>query len=99
MTPTTDLESPDEYTLPTAEALLAGTLALMTGCVQGADEHRGLMSAKIASNLAQLSEHTALSCEMRRMLARLQTRWQTSGGGWSASGAALAWVSGSGTLQ
>jgi hypothetical protein len=99
MTPTIDLEKHEEYTLPTAEALLAGTLALMTGCAQGADEHRGVMSAKIASNLAQLSEHAALSSEMRRMLARLQTRWQTPGGGWPASDAALAWVPGPGTVQ
>lgn len=85
--------------MPTAEALLAGTLVLMTGCVQSADERRGLMSAKIAQNLAQLSEHAALSSEMRRMLARLQTKWQAPAGGWPASGAALAWIHGPGTLQ
>ena len=99
MTPTIDLEKHEEYTLPTAEALLAGTLALMTGCAQGTDGQRGLMSAKIAHNLAQLSEHAALSSEMRRVLARLQTRWQTPRGGRPASEATLARVPGPGTLQ
>ena len=42
----------EEYSLPCAEALLAGTLALMTGYVQACcDSHRDAMGRKIAANL------------------------------------------------
>ncbi len=68
----------EEYTLPGVEALLAGTLALMTGYAQSAREcpHRSLMARKLVSNLLYLSAHPQLSTPMQTMLANLRTRWQ-----------------------
>lgn len=68
----------EEYTLPSVEALLAGTLALMTGYAQSAREcpHRPLMARKLVSNLFYLSAHPQLSPPMQVMLANLRTRWQ-----------------------
>ncbi|WP_372658508.1 hypothetical protein [Hydrogenophaga sp.] len=68
----------EEYVLPSVEALLAGTLALMTGCAQasGPATHRALMAGKVVSNLSDLSEHPDLSPPMRRMLGNLCGRWQ-----------------------
>lgn len=73
-TETTD----EEYTMPSVEALLAGTLALMTGYAQSAREcpHRPLMAGKLVSNLLYLSAHPQLSPPMQTMLANLRTRWQ-----------------------
>lgn len=67
----------EEYTLPSTEALLAGTLALMTGCAQhaGPVRQRELMAGKVVSNLTQLSNHPELSAPMRSMLSRLSARW------------------------
>jgi hypothetical protein len=68
----------EEYTLPAVEALMAGTLALLTGYAQSAPEcaHRPLMAAKLVSNLFFLSGHPDLSNPMRTMVANLRTRWQ-----------------------
>lgn len=68
----------EEYTLPSVEALLAGTLALMTGYAQSAREcpHRPLMARKLVSNLLYLSAHPQLSPPMQTMLSNLRTRWQ-----------------------
>lgn len=74
----TDIEmsGEEEYHLPCAEALLAGTLALMTGHAQACcDNHRQLMNAKIVANLSQLSEHPILSPQLRTALWNLRTRW------------------------
>ena len=67
----------EEYTLPSTEALLAGTLALMTGCAQhaGPVRQRELMAGKVVSNLTQLSQHPSLSAPMRSMLSKLSARW------------------------
>ena len=69
--------SDEEYTLPPTEALLAGTLALMTGCAQhtGPVRQRELMVGKVVSNLTELSLHPALSAPMRLLLGRLSARW------------------------
>jgi hypothetical protein len=68
----------EEYTMPSVEALLAGTLALMTGYAQSAREcpHRPLMAGKLVSNLLCLSVHPQLSPPMQTMLSNLRTRWQ-----------------------
>lgn len=68
----------EEYTLPSVEALLAGTLALMTGYAQSAREcpHRPLMARKLVSNLFFLSGHPQLSVPMQTMVSNLRTRWQ-----------------------
>ena len=66
-----------EYTLPCVEALLAGTLALMTGHAQSDDAvHRRLMAKKIASNLFFLNQHPGLTEAFRTVLNRLQKSWQ-----------------------
>jgi hypothetical protein len=65
-----------------AEALLAGTVALMTAwahpCPCAADEalkHRWLIARKLASNLGFLSRHPALSPPLRRVMAQAQAAW------------------------
>ena len=75
----TDIEmtGEEEYLLPCAEALLAGTLALMTGHAQACcDNHRQLMNAKIFANLSQLGEHPILSPQFRAALRNLRTHWE-----------------------
>ena len=70
----------EEYTMPSAEALLAGTLALMTGHVQASCcAHRELMAAKIVSNLSALAEAPVLSPAFKAMLQNLRLRWQNQG--------------------
>ncbi|MGE0349014.1 hypothetical protein [Hydrogenophaga sp.] len=68
----------EEYTMPCVEALLAGTLALMTGYAQSACDcpHRAAMARKLVCNLYHLSEHPQLSSPMRTMVGNLRTRWQ-----------------------
>lgn len=67
----------EEYHLPCAEALLAGTLALMTGHAQACrDNHRQLMNAKIVANLSQLGEHPILSPQFRAALWNLRGHWE-----------------------
>jgi hypothetical protein len=70
----------EEHELPSIEAVLAGTLALMTGYCQALQaelnpEHRLLMGAKIGNNLALLTEHPLLSSGFRRVLMGLQQHW------------------------
>lgn len=68
----------EEYALPSVEALLAGTLALMTGVAQAAPgcANLGPMAAKIVANLSALADQPKLSDPMRQMLARLVVHWQ-----------------------
>lgn len=70
--------SDEEYVLPSVDALMAGTLALMTGYAQAAegDPNRSMLARKLVSNLFFLSEHPQVSPHMRCMLANLRTRWQ-----------------------
>lgn len=67
----------EEYTMPRTEALLAATLALMTGLVQsdtGID--REAMSHKICANLSALSGDPLLSPGFQSLLWVLCSRWQ-----------------------
>lgn len=71
----------EEHELPSVEAVLAGTLALMTGYSQSlqADlppQNRLPMSRKIGENLALLADHPALTETFQRVLLGLQARWQ-----------------------
>jgi len=71
----------EEHDLPSVEAVLAGTLALMTGYAQAlqADLHpeqRLLMGAKIGRNLELLSRHLGVSEPFQRIALGLRTRWQ-----------------------
>ena len=75
----------EEHELPTVEAVLAGTLALMTGYSQALlaelhPEHRVLMGRKIGNNLALLAEHPLLSTPFQTMLGGLQRRWAQMAG-------------------
>ena len=68
----------EEYTLPTVEALMAGTLALLTGYAQSepGSAQRPPMAIKLVSNLRALALHPDLSDPMRAMLGNLRIRWQ-----------------------
>ncbi len=71
----------EEHELPASEAVIAATLALMTGYSQAlqADLHpqqRLLMGAKIGRNLELLAGHPALSEGFQRIALGLQARWQ-----------------------
>lgn len=66
-----------EYHLSRAEALLAGTLALMTAHAQACcDERRQLMAAKIVANLSQVIEQPAMSPQFQAAMWNLRTHWQ-----------------------
>lgn len=75
----------EEHELPQVEAVLAGTLALMTGYSQSLlaemhPEHRVLMGRKIGNNLALLADHPLLSAAFQTMLCGLQRRWSQMAG-------------------
>lgn len=72
----------EEYSLPSAEALLAGTLALMTGYAQHKEdcEIRPLMAGKLVRNLTALAAHPAISEPMKAMLTRLLEHWVRAAG-------------------
>lgn len=74
----TDACCDEEYVLPSVDALMAGTLALMTGYAQAPADgvHRSLMGKKLVSNLFFLAQHPQVSPTMRCMLGNLRTRWQ-----------------------
>lgn len=75
-----DTHRDEEYSMPCMEALLAGTLALMTGYAQACcDSHREAMVRKIVTNLEALTQSQALSPHFRTMLWNLQARWQQQG--------------------
>jgi hypothetical protein len=79
--PAADIE---EHELPSVEAMLAGTLALMTGysqALQAELDPRGRVALgdKIAANLALLLEHPLLSCGFREVLNGLRQRWLAMG--------------------
>ena len=70
----------EEHELPCIEAVLAGTLALMTGYAQALlaathPEQRLLMGHKITRHLALLADHEQLSTGFRAVLDGLRQRW------------------------
>jgi hypothetical protein len=70
----------EEHELPSVEAVLACTLALMTGYSQALQaeldpEMRLRMSTKVGDNLALLGDHPQLSAGFRQVLLGLQNRW------------------------
>lgn len=87
----------EEHELPSVEAMLAGTLALMTGYSQAlqADLHpqqRIAMGARIGANLDLLAEHPALSENFQRLLLGLRARWRAMSD--CTAQAAPAWADG-----
>ena len=66
----------DEYTMPCAQAMVAGTLALMTGHARcGCAQHRDMMGSKAAYNLGQLAQHPAMSEGFREVAFKLHMQW------------------------
>lgn len=70
----------EDFNLPCAQALLAGTLALMTayaGPGDGADPpaRRSLLARKIVSNLFFLREHPLVDDAMRRVVGKVHAHW------------------------
>jgi hypothetical protein len=68
--------------LSSLDAVLASTLALMTGYAQHQCEHgnvqcRHSMAHKIATNLASLTTHPSLSQPMATVMRHLQGHWRT----------------------
>lgn len=91
-TPASSAHCDEEYSLPCAEALLAGTLALMTGYVQACcDSHRDAMGRKITANLQMLADAEGFTPHFRTVVWSLQGRWaqQSAGQGGDAASAAL----------
>jgi len=79
MNPYEELDAP---ALPSAEALVAGTVALMTTwadpcphCTLPLAVQRALMARKIAANLDMLQHHPALSAGLQQVMARARPRW------------------------
>lgn len=72
----TDISAAGAQGLPPAEALLAGTLALMTGHAQACCEgQRALMAKKIVTNLFMLSRHPAAPPNFRAIATNLHPLW------------------------
>ena len=71
-----DVSADESSVLPCAEALLAGTLALMTGHADACcDDHRNLMASKAASNLFLLSHHPLMSEGFKTLAWKLHMQW------------------------
>lgn len=70
-------ETRDEFVLPTVEAVLAGTLALMTGIAEAErPAQRWPMMNKVVCNLALLADHPQLSMEFRCAAGKLRRHWE-----------------------
>jgi hypothetical protein len=70
-------EGDEEHRLPCAEAILAGTLGLMTAHAQAdCNDQRQRIAEKVELNLAGLAEHPALSLHFRQALSALTAHWQ-----------------------
>ena len=79
MVPCSDVpeQAADEFELPCVEAILAGSLALMTGHAQATcARQRQALGAKIASNIGLLAEHPHLSAAFRQALSQLRVHWE-----------------------
>lgn len=73
-----DIYQDESYDLQSSEALLASTLALMTGHAQSrCAAHRELMVAKIIANLGALSEVPLLSPDFQALLWTLRQGWRS----------------------
>ena len=77
-----ETDAPQDDTLPSLNALLAGTVALMTAfadpCPQArlapADLRR-VLARKVVSNLFFLQQHPAVCPALRQSLAQAHARW------------------------
>lgn len=83
----------EEYVMTCAEALLAGTLALMTAYGQNrCGQHGHQMAQKICANLRHLARHPGLSAEFRVVVGRLYTTWDVASRGAHSELPASAWA-------
>ncbi len=72
-----ELGETEDYTLPCVEALLAGTLALMTAHTQACcDSHKQAVGQKVVANLFYLAQHPLLTPAFHTMPWNLRTRWE-----------------------
>lgn len=71
-----DFEDDDGIDMPSAEALVAGTLALMTGHAESqCAQHKALMAHKVMGSLAYLAQHPQLHAHFKIVVARLYQHW------------------------
>lgn len=82
--PALDADSADELQLPDADALVAGTVALMTAwadpCPQARlpmPQLRQLLARKVVSNLFFLQHHPGVSPGLRQALSQAHRHWVT----------------------
>lgn len=75
-------EAPDDEPLPSLEALVAGTVALMTAwadpCPQASLAPmalRGVLARKVVSNLFLLQHHPLASPQLRQVFGQAHQRW------------------------
>lgn len=75
-------DDPDPDVMPCADALVAGTVALMTTWADPCShsrlaprEQRALIARKVVSNLYFLRQHPALCPELRQVMAMAHERW------------------------
>lgn len=81
-----------EYELSGAEAVLAATLALMTGHAQSAcASQQTWMAHKIRTHLDLLYRHPGLSLELRRMIHSLHHHWQVLAGPSHSCPSSITW--------
>lgn len=65
-----------EFILTEVEAVLAGTLALMTAMAQGCcNDHRRAIRQKVLANLVELEQNEQLSEQFRAVASHLQQHW------------------------
>lgn len=94
-----------EYLLASSEALLAGTLALMTGQAQAScQEAKRLMTRRICVNLSELGTHPALNPNFRAAVRHLREHWcrldaELSGCTQQDERCATPWIPFPGTVQ
>ena len=73
--------------LPSAEAVLAATLALMTGHAQACcEEHRWVMLTKIVANLHLLAQNPGVSPGFKAVIEQLYAMWSRLREQWQAPG-------------
>lgn len=66
----------EEYEMPALEAVLAGTMALMTGFSKAPTVHqKNVLAEKIFCNLGLLSQHPVVSPGFQVMTFKLRSHW------------------------
>lgn len=80
--PNTQAQHVSEFDISGLEAMLAGTLCLMSAyshCNCGNENTQGLIGLKIVSNLTCLQYQNSLSPEFRRVLSNVCESWRQHG--------------------